>query len=171
MTDHSNSMFDVGGQRSERRKWIHCFDSVASIIFCVALSEYDQVLLEESRQVSLETPLALCYFNTNSSNRTGCWRVCHFSNQLSIVAGLFTHPSCYSWTKSISFRPNLLVYLSTSTFLIMEVSNILNHRLLQQHNSIFMIGKEARMPTRRQSTYCGGFSKQTEPNLTYTHSE
>jgi guanine nucleotide-binding protein G(i) subunit alpha len=46
------SMFDVGGQRSERKKWIHCFENVTSIIFCVALSEYDQVLLEESNQVS-----------------------------------------------------------------------------------------------------------------------
>lgn len=44
-------MFDVGGQRSERKKWIHCFENVTSIIFCVALSEYDQVLLEESSQV------------------------------------------------------------------------------------------------------------------------
>lgn len=46
-----HSMFDVGGQRSERKKWIHCFENVTSIIFCVALSEYDQVLLEESSQV------------------------------------------------------------------------------------------------------------------------
>jgi len=45
-------MFDVGGQRSERKKWIHCFENVTSIIFCVALSEYDQVLLEASDQVS-----------------------------------------------------------------------------------------------------------------------
>lgn len=46
-------MFDVGGQRSERKKWIHCFENVTSIIFCVALSEYDQVLLEESSQASV----------------------------------------------------------------------------------------------------------------------
>jgi G-protein alpha subunit len=46
-------MFDVGGQRSERKKWIHCFEAVTSIIFCVALSEYDQVLLEASGTVSL----------------------------------------------------------------------------------------------------------------------
>lgn len=51
MTYLSHSMFDVGGQRSERKKWIHCFENVTSIIFCVALSEYDQVLLEESNQV------------------------------------------------------------------------------------------------------------------------
>lgn len=48
-----HSMFDVGGQRSERKKWIHCFENVTSIIFCVALSEYDQVLLEEASQVRL----------------------------------------------------------------------------------------------------------------------
>jgi guanine nucleotide-binding protein G(i) subunit alpha len=49
-------MFDVGGQRSERKKWIHCFENVTSIIFCVALSEYDQVLLEESNQVRSPQP-------------------------------------------------------------------------------------------------------------------
>jgi hypothetical protein len=49
-------LFDVGGQRSERKKWIHCFEAVTSIIFCVALSEYDQVLLEASGTVSLFHP-------------------------------------------------------------------------------------------------------------------
>jgi len=53
-------MFDVGGQRSERKKWIHCFENVTSIIFCVALSEYDQVLLEESSQVRLIANLCVC---------------------------------------------------------------------------------------------------------------
>ena len=28
-------MFDAGGQRSERKKWIHCFDDVQAIFFCV----------------------------------------------------------------------------------------------------------------------------------------
>ncbi|KAI8370232.1 heterotrimeric G protein alpha subunit A [Blakeslea trispora] len=52
-------MFDVGGQRSERKKWIHCFESVDSIVFCVSLSEYDQVLLEESRQNRMMESLVL----------------------------------------------------------------------------------------------------------------
>lgn len=54
-------MVDVGGQRSERRKWIHCFESVTSIIFLVALSEYDQVLAESSNEVKEQS--ALDYFN------------------------------------------------------------------------------------------------------------
>lgn len=47
-----NRMVDVGGQRSERRKWIHCFENVTSIIFLVALSEYDQILFESENEVS-----------------------------------------------------------------------------------------------------------------------
>ena len=44
-------LFDVGGQRSERKKWIHCFEDVTAIIFCVAISEYDQVLHEDESTV------------------------------------------------------------------------------------------------------------------------
>lgn len=40
-------MVDVGGQRSERKKWMHCFQDVTAIIFCVALSEYDLTLEED----------------------------------------------------------------------------------------------------------------------------
>ncbi|XP_036385101.1 guanine nucleotide-binding protein subunit alpha-11-like isoform X2 [Megalops cyprinoides] len=52
-------MVDVGGQRSERRKWIHCFEKVTSIIFLVALSEYDQVLSESSNENRMEESKAL----------------------------------------------------------------------------------------------------------------
>ena len=40
-------MYDVGGQRNERKKWIHCFESVTAVLFVVALSEYDQLLFED----------------------------------------------------------------------------------------------------------------------------
>jgi GTPase SAR1 family protein len=33
---------DVGGQRSERRKWIHCFDDVKAVAYMTALSGYHQ---------------------------------------------------------------------------------------------------------------------------------
>lgn len=41
-------MYDVGGQRNERKKWIHCFDNVTAVIFVAALSEYDQCLFEDA---------------------------------------------------------------------------------------------------------------------------
>uniref|UniRef100_A0A915IT67 Guanine nucleotide-binding protein subunit alpha n=1 Tax=Romanomermis culicivorax TaxID=13658 RepID=A0A915IT67_ROMCU len=52
-------MVDVGGQRSERRKWIHCFENVTSIMFLVSLSEYDQVLVECDNENRMEESKAL----------------------------------------------------------------------------------------------------------------
>ncbi|KAF6081290.1 G protein subunit alpha z [Phyllostomus discolor] len=46
-------MVDVGGQRSERKKWIHCFEGVTAIIFCVELSGYDLKLYEDNQTVVL----------------------------------------------------------------------------------------------------------------------
>ena len=43
---------DVGGQRSERKKWIHCFEDVTAILFFVALSAYDLGLREDGAIVS-----------------------------------------------------------------------------------------------------------------------
>jgi len=40
-------LFDVGGQRNERKKWMHCFDEVDAVIFVTALSEFDQVMFED----------------------------------------------------------------------------------------------------------------------------
>ncbi|KAI3803208.1 hypothetical protein L1987_31357 [Smallanthus sonchifolius] len=49
-------LYDVGGQRNERRKWIHLFDGVTAVIFCAAISEYDQTLFEdENRNRIMET--------------------------------------------------------------------------------------------------------------------
>lgn len=52
-------IFDVGGQRSERKKWIHCFEGVTTIIFVVALSSYDQGLEEDLESNQLEESLLL----------------------------------------------------------------------------------------------------------------
>jgi GTPase SAR1 family protein len=53
------TMVDVGGQRSERRKWLHCFDDVTSIIFLAALDEYDMKLEEDLSTNRLEESLRL----------------------------------------------------------------------------------------------------------------
>ncbi|XP_012735232.2 guanine nucleotide-binding protein subunit alpha-11 [Fundulus heteroclitus] len=60
-------MVDVGGQRSQRKKWIHCFENVKSLIFLAALNEYDQVLYESETDNRLAESLAL--FNTIVSSR------------------------------------------------------------------------------------------------------
>ena len=40
-------MYDVGGQRSHRKKWLYCFEDITAIIFCTAISEYDLTLEED----------------------------------------------------------------------------------------------------------------------------
>jgi len=40
-------IFDVGGQQSERRKWIHCFEKVTAVIFVASLSCYDELMFED----------------------------------------------------------------------------------------------------------------------------
>ncbi|KIY69336.1 guanine nucleotide binding protein, alpha subunit [Cylindrobasidium torrendii FP15055 ss-10] len=47
LRDHEMLMVDVGGQKSERRKWIHCFQDVTATLFLVSLSGYDQCLVED----------------------------------------------------------------------------------------------------------------------------
>ncbi|KAF4072322.1 hypothetical protein AMELA_G00261740 [Ameiurus melas] len=60
-------MFDVGGQRSERKKWIHCFEGVTCIIFCGALSAYDMVLVEDDEVNRMHESLHL--FNSICNHR------------------------------------------------------------------------------------------------------
>ncbi|KAJ8402033.1 hypothetical protein AAFF_G00372680 [Aldrovandia affinis] len=83
-------MVDVGGQRSERRKWIHSFEKVTSIIFLVALSEYDQVLIEsdsENRMVEsralFRTILTSSWFQDSS--------VILFLNKTDLLEEKITH--------------------------------------------------------------------------------
>ncbi|XP_062856121.1 guanine nucleotide binding protein (G protein), alpha inhibiting activity polypeptide a [Trichomycterus rosablanca] len=52
-------MFDVGGQRSERKKWIHCFEGVTAIIFCSSLSDYDLVLAEDEEMNRMHESMKL----------------------------------------------------------------------------------------------------------------
>ncbi|KAK9736283.1 guanine nucleotide-binding protein subunit alpha, variant 2 [Basidiobolus ranarum] len=52
-------LLDVGGQRSERKKWIHCFENVTAIVFMVAISEYDQSLIEDDSVNRMQEALTL----------------------------------------------------------------------------------------------------------------
>lgn len=104
--NYSHRMVDVGGQRSERRKWIHCFENVTSIIFLGVLSEYDMILFE-SNEVSIFASkllnrnsiiLSSIYYRIEWMNHLPC------SEQSSLSLGSPIHPSFSSWTKRICWR-------------------------------------------------------------------
>ncbi|XP_041672837.1 guanine nucleotide-binding protein G(o) subunit alpha-like [Cheilinus undulatus] len=52
-------LYDVGGQRSERRKWLSCFDCIQAVLFVVALSSYDMTLQENRSRSRLQESLEL----------------------------------------------------------------------------------------------------------------
>lgn len=69
---------DVGGQRNERKKWMHCFDDVRAILFIVNLAGYNQVLFEVSESgvlLALSALINRCSFITRSAD-TLQLRVC-----------------------------------------------------------------------------------------------
>jgi guanine nucleotide-binding protein G(i) subunit alpha len=57
---------DVGGQKSERGKWVHCFDNVSAVVCMVAISEYDQKLFEDNSSNRLIDALELFESIANS---------------------------------------------------------------------------------------------------------
>ncbi|KAJ1334385.1 hypothetical protein BSLG_007540 [Batrachochytrium salamandrivorans] len=88
-------MFDVGGQRSERKKWIHCFENVTAIVFLVAISEYDQVLVEDETVNRMQEALTL--FDSICNSR---WFV---SLNQSEKKQIYTHFTCATDTSQIKF--------------------------------------------------------------------
>ena len=56
-------LVDVGGQRSERRKWIQCFDNVTAVLFIISLSDFNQVLAEDEF-TNRYTQIYLFYLST-----------------------------------------------------------------------------------------------------------
>lgn len=52
-------LYDVGGQRNERKKWINCFDNVTTVIFVAAINEYDQKLFEDAQTDRVEEALTV----------------------------------------------------------------------------------------------------------------
>jgi len=57
MEERPFQIVDVGGQRSERRKWIHCFSGVTGLIFVASLTAYNQVLYEDENVNRLDESL------------------------------------------------------------------------------------------------------------------
>jgi len=60
------TMVDVGGQRSERKKWLHCFGSVSAVLFLTAINEFDMALEEDATTNRLVESLKLWKALTSS---------------------------------------------------------------------------------------------------------
>jgi len=62
------NVVDVGGQRSERKKWINCFDNVEAIIFVSNLADYRQVLYEDQTKNGMDESLELFFEVARNKN-------------------------------------------------------------------------------------------------------
>uniref|UniRef100_A0A8C6U0V6 Guanine nucleotide binding protein (G protein), alpha inhibiting activity polypeptide 2a n=1 Tax=Neogobius melanostomus TaxID=47308 RepID=A0A8C6U0V6_9GOBI len=122
-------MFDVGGQRSERKKWIHCFEGVTAIIFCVAMSAYDLVLAEDEEmnrmhesmklfdsicnnkwftETSIILPLTICfpeYTGSNTYEDAQAYIQTKFVdlNRRKDTKEIYPHFTCATDTKNVQF--------------------------------------------------------------------
>ncbi|XP_034068554.1 guanine nucleotide-binding protein subunit alpha-14 isoform X1 [Gymnodraco acuticeps] len=119
-------MVDVGGQRSERRKWIHCFENVTSIIFLVALSEYDQVLAECDNEVRIQLSDWQIKFQT--LNILNVWSFfflsmlqCSSQNRMEESKALFKTIITYPW------------FQRSSVILFLNKTDILKEKILHSH--------------------------------------
>jgi GTPase SAR1 family protein len=66
--DTEFTLVDVGGQRAERRKWLHCFDGINGVIYLAALDEYNMTLQEDHNVNRLDESLRL-FQEVSSSQR------------------------------------------------------------------------------------------------------
>merc|ERR1712187_597915 len=70
-TEYENikfQMVDVGGQKNERKKWIHQFQNVSAICYVVSLSAFDEMLLEDAETNSLHDAIELFQEIMNSDS-------------------------------------------------------------------------------------------------------
>ncbi len=103
-------LFDVGGQRSERKKWIHCFENVTALVFLVSLSEYDQMLYEDESVVRLHsvTCQSLRLHTSIIRHRTVCKRPSPYSTRYATQDGLSRRQSYVSaHVTARALRPHL----------------------------------------------------------------
>lgn len=72
-------IFDVGGTRSERKKWIHAFEIVHAVVFHVDIGAYDQLLFEDETVNRMQEALTLFDSITNSRWFTRTSFILHFT--------------------------------------------------------------------------------------------
>eukprot|EP01083_Nonionella_stella_P200372 733832_1 len=61
-------IFDVGGQKSERKKWINCFNEVKAVIFVISLSCFNEMMYEDLNKNCMVDSLEL--FDKTINNKS-----------------------------------------------------------------------------------------------------
>jgi len=64
--DRKYHIFDVGGQKSERKKWFRYVDDVRAVVFVVSLACYNEVMYEDQNKNCMMDALALFSETVNS---------------------------------------------------------------------------------------------------------
>ncbi|VDM39431.1 unnamed protein product [Toxocara canis] len=78
-------LFDIGGQKIDRRKWASMYDGIDAIIFCIAISEYDQKMNEDGSTNRLHDALNLLEQICNEPKFHSTW-VFIFLNEIDVLA-------------------------------------------------------------------------------------
>jgi len=62
----------AGGQRNERKKWVHCFDGVNLVVYIFPLGDYDHVLYEDSTANRVQESIDLWGGLVNNKSCENC---------------------------------------------------------------------------------------------------
>ncbi|KAL0491006.1 guanine nucleotide-binding protein alpha subunit [Acrasis kona] len=83
-------MLDVGGQRTERKKWLHCFEAVSAVIFVISAPEYDLKCYEDNHTPRMNESLNL-FWETINSNWFPQTPIIVFLNKMDIFKEKLVH--------------------------------------------------------------------------------
>jgi hypothetical protein len=102
-------IYDVGGQRSQQKKWLHLFDQMTAVIFIVSLNEYDEFLPEEPTLNSMKESLNVWKKVINSPYFFNTPMILFMNKQVSQRAAALSSLYCdLSSILSLSLLPALL---------------------------------------------------------------
>jgi energy-coupling factor transporter ATP-binding protein EcfA2 len=125
-------MFDVGGQKSQRKKWIHCFEGVRSVIFVMSLSCYDEVLFEDTDTNAMYDSITLFeeICNCRWFHKTD---VILFLNKNDLFIEKIMHVPLSDCFPDFDQNPDLSYYETTKGY--QECIEYIRTRFLQQNNN------------------------------------
>ena len=117
-------LLDVGGHRSDRKKWIHCFDDVKAVVFVAALSDFNLTLSEDGITNRMVESLRL--FKSICNNR---WfteaSMIIFLNKLDVFEAKITDPNSAVFSAYFpEYTGNFNSVEDTSAFIRLEFEKL-----------------------------------------------